>query len=69
MGASKKRIVVQIDNGKIMTAQAQIQLDQNGRCRKSNKRIETRTHNNRFGNRLADGRTIGYKSISAIVTA
>ena len=52
-----------------MTGQAQMQMDQNGRCRKSNKRIETRTHNNRFGNRLADGRTIGYKSISAIVTA
>jgi len=28
-----------------------------------------RTHNSRFGNRLADGRAIGYKSISAIVPA
>jgi hypothetical protein len=28
-----------------------------------------RTHNNRFGNRLADERTIGCKSLSAIVPA
>ncbi len=32
-------------------------------------RQKQRTANNRFGNRLADGITIGYKSISAIVPA
>jgi len=30
---------------------------------------EARTHNNRFGNRLADGSAIRCKSISAIVPA
>jgi len=28
-----------------------------------------RTHNKRFGNRLADGITIGYSSLSALVPA
>lgn len=38
-------------------------------CDKIKRLIIARTHNNRFGNRLADGSAIGYNSLSAIVPA